>query len=384
MKTDLGLENHVNGYKKHFYPTNGIYALSHSVGPLPQVAEAALKQHYLNPWAELGGDAWPHWLEVIDDFCAKVGSLINANESEICPQTNLAAGFSTYLTAIAKLDKNQDHRTVLMHKDAFASMGFVVSGLAQSHGLKLVLVHCEPNDIDGWDTALKAHDVLACLFTHVHSNTSQKSDVKALSHLAKKHDVYALVDVAQSAGISKIDVQDWDVDALFGSCVKWLCGGPGAGYMYVKQDQVNTLEPDIIGWFSHQNPFEFDILRYRAASSAKRFWGGTPSVAPFVMASASIELMLKIGIENIIAYNKHLKAALIERLQAKSTVSILPALKDLEQQGGSLCVGAKNMDEVEGKLQSAKIHFDRRENIFRLSLHIMNDIEDLDAIAACF
>jgi selenocysteine lyase/cysteine desulfurase len=208
--------------------------------------------------------------------------------------------------------------------------------------------------------------------------------VKALSHLAKKHDVYALVDVAQSAGISKIDVQDWDVDALFGSCVKWLCGGPGAGYMYVKQDQVNTLEPDIIGWFSHQNPFEFDILRYRAASSAKRFWGGTPSVAPFVMASASIELMLKIGIENIIAYNKHLKAALMERLQAKSTVSILPALKDLEQQGGSLCVGAKNMDEVEGKLQSAKIHFDRRENIFRLSLHIMNDIEDLDAIAACF
>jgi selenocysteine lyase/cysteine desulfurase len=384
LKTDLGLENQARAYKKHFYPSTGIYALSHSVGPLPKVAEEALKQHYLQPWAEHGGDAWPHWLQAIDDFCVKVGTLINASENEICPQTNLASGFSAYLTAIAKLDKNQHRRTILMHKDAFASMGFVVSGLTQSHGLKLALVDCDPNDLDAWDIAIQSHDVLACLFTHVHSNTSQKSKVKVLSHIAKKRGVYALVDVAQSAGVSIIDVQDWQVDALFGSCVKWLCGGPGAGYMYLQRDQIEALEPDIVGWFSHQNPFEFDILHYQASASAKRFWGGTPSVAPFVMASASISLMMTIGIDNIIAHNNALKTALIERLQAKSTVSILPALKDLEQQGGSLCVGATNMAEAEEKLKCANIRFDRRENIFRLSLHIMNDMEDIDAIAACF
>lgn len=384
MKTDLSFANQAEGYKKHFYSTNGVYALSHSVGPLPRVAEAALKQHYLTPWAEFGGDAWPHWLKIVDDFCANVGKLINADESEICPQTNLASGFSAYLTAIAKLDKNKDRRTVLMHKDAFASMGFVVNGLAKSHGLKLALVDCSPNHLEEWDAAIQQHDVLACLFTHVHSNTSEKSDIKVLAGLAKKHNVCALVDAAQSAGICKIDVQDWQVDALFGSCVKWLCGGPGAGYMYVKQDQIEALEPDITGWFSHQNPFEFDILHYQAAPSAKRFWGGTPSVAPFVMANASIELMMNIGLNKVISHNKAMKAGLIERLESKNAVSYLPSLSDLSHQGGSLCVGVANMDEVEQKLKSANIHFDRRDNIFRLSLHIMNDIEDLDVIAACF
>ena len=120
-----------------------------------------------------------------------------------------------------------------MHQDAFASMGFVVTGLAQAYGLELVLIQDDPNSLDAWDMELAKGNVLACLFTHVHSNTSIKSDLVQLVKLAKSHSTYALVDIAQSVGVVPVDSKEWGADAIFGSCVKWLCGGPGAGFMFI-------------------------------------------------------------------------------------------------------------------------------------------------------
>lgn len=369
-------------YKSSFHLPDGIYALAHSVGPLPKVSKLALQKHYLAPWEELGGDAWPKWLQSIDDFCTAIARLINANVDEICPQPNLASGFSAYLTAIAKLSKNTGKRRVLMHQDAFASMGFVVSGLAKSYGLELILVKGNPNDLDVWTAELAKGHVLACLFTHVHSNTSLKSDVVSLIELAKKHDTCALVDIAQSVGIVPVDSRKWGADAIFGSCVKWLCGGPGAGFMFIKAAQIADLNPDPVGWFSHENPFEFDITHYAAASNARRFWGGTPSVASYVTAFASINMILDIGVAQVALHNLELKRHLLQRLP--SNVTIKPSEDELHQQGGSLCIGCNDMDKATMKLTAAGVRYDRRGDIFRLSLHISNNRDDAEKIAGCF
>lgn len=369
-------------YKSYFNSPSGIYALSHSVGPMPKATKHALEQYYLAPWEELGGDAWPLWLEGIDLFCGSIAKLINAQEREICPQANLASGFSAYLTSIAKLEGNAESRVILMHEDAFASMGFVVSSLAQTYNLSLVLIEDEPNDLHAWDKALTKYNVLACLFTHVHSNTSLKSDIPSLVKLATKHKAYSLVDIAQSVGVVPVDAKAWNADAIFGSCVKWLCGGPGAGFMYVKAEQLANLHPDPVGWFSHQNPFEFDIKNYQAADTAKRFWGGTPSVSAYIAARSSIEMMLDIGIENVALHNLKLKRHLLNCLPKH--VHIKPAISDLSNQGGTLCIGSDNMDDAANKLTEAGIRFDRRGDIFRLSLHIINTVEDAKSIALCF
>ena len=368
-------------YSNLFEKPKGIYALSHSVGPLCKVARKALDTDYLNDWANLGGDAWPKWLTQIDGFSAQVAGLINANPQAICPQENLASGFYTFISAIAKRPEHKHQDTIVMHKDAFASMGFVVQGLANTYKLKLVLLNDAPNDIDAWYNAFEDNSVLACLVTHVHSNTSVKSKVREICAIARQFEAYSMVDIAQSVGIVPVDVKTWQVDAVFGSCVKWLCGGPGAGFMYVREDLITRLEPDPIGWFSHENPFEFDINRYVPASDAKRFWGGTPSVAPYVMASSAIECLQDIGLTKIIEHNYMLKHLIVERL---TEYGVLTEKVDVDSLGGSLCLAANHAAKTQEKLAKHAVAHDMRSDIFRISLHLINTVEEAEVVASCF
>lgn len=366
----------------YFEKPNGIYALSHSVGPMTIASKLALNEHYITPWTRLGGDAWPHWLGQIDNFCANIGQVINASPNEICPQINLASGFYSFITAIAKLPDYAHKDTILMHEDAFASMGFVVKGMAKTFNLQLVLISGPANNTDSWQQAFDNNKVLACLVTHVHSNTSVKSDVAAICAIAKQCQAYACVDIAQSVGIVPVDVKKWQADAVFGSCVKWLCGGPGAGFMYLKNDLIEVLEPDPIGWFSHQNPFEFDINQYTPAISAKRFWGGTPSIAPYVIANASINTLLRIGLEKLHTHNLALKSNLVKNL---SSHKVFDNIKNNYQHlGGSLCIETPEEAITRQQLISNQVKFDERNGIFRISLHAVNTIDEACIIAECF
>jgi selenocysteine lyase/cysteine desulfurase len=376
------LHTNINSALPLFEKPDGIYALSHSVGPLVKSAVLALQTEYLNTWASQGGDAWPHWLAQTDAFCAAVGKVINAPANLLCPQVNLASGFYSFLTAIAKLTASNHKTTILMHSDAFASMGFVVTGLAKTFDLNLVLLKGDPNETATWKSALEKHKVLACLITHVHSNTSKKSNVEEICSIASHFEAFACVDIAQSVGIVPVDVIRWDADAVFGSCVKWLCGGPGAGFMYIKGSLLTSLEPDPVGWFSHQDPFEFDITHYQAADSAKRFWGGTPSVAPYVMATQAINTLLSLELQNVIAHNADLKSIIAETLPNKDIYSTIK--KQHSQYGGSLCIPSKDESKTITALDKHKVRYDRRGQIFRLSLHIINSQKEAEIIGTCF
>lgn len=377
----------LNSASDFIFPT-GIYALSHSVGPLPKSSKAALEQHYFAPWQSEGGDAWPSWLADINAFNQNIAQLVNAKQGEVCPQTNLAAGFSSFLSAIAKRPETSHKKVIVMHEDAFASMGFVVTGLAHSYQLELVLIKDNPTNIESWRAACEKHDVLACLITHVHSNTSIKSDISSIVSTIRELTSYVCVDVAQSIGIVPVDFANWQVDAIFGSCVKWLCGGPGAGFMVVNDNIVKTLQADLLGWFSHENPFEFDITHYKNAKDAKRFWGGTPSISPYIVANASINLLNNIGHKNLVTHNLLLKQTLINMLDEECLHHRAYAAFDkkeiCENTGGSMCIYSSNTLMTIDKLKQKHVRFDQRDGLFRISLHIMNTVEDAENIASCF
>ncbi|MGB3725163.1 MAG: aminotransferase class V-fold PLP-dependent enzyme [Glaciecola sp.] len=371
-----------DNYRDFFHLPKGIYALSHSVGAMTKLAGSKLQNDYLYNWQTQGGDAWPMWLASIERYCDQVAAICNVNGDDICPQTSLSSGFSAFLTAIAKLPQHKHQRVILMHEDAFASMGFVVTALAHTYQLELVLIKGNPNQIDNWLSAFEQHSVLACLITHVHSNTSVRSDVSAICALAKQFEAFALVDVAQSIGIVPVDIPSWQADAVFGSCVKWLCGGPGAGFMWVSNTLIGYLHPDPVGWFSHQNPFEFDINHYQAHQGIKRFWGGTPSVAPYVCAAASIEQLRNIGLTNINQHNVLLKQYVYSHIA--DNVKSLPYQSDISQLGGSLCVAPHALNQTVNKLTQAGVKFDQRGETLRLSLHVSNTREDAETIINCF
>jgi kynureninase len=126
------------------------------------------------------------------------------------------------------------------------------------------------------------------------------------------------VDVAQSAGIVPIDVAAWDADFIVGSCVKFLCGGPGAGFLWVNDRVLGECRPLDVGWFSHADPFEFDIHQFRYADSALRFWGGTPAILPYTVAANSLETLIEIGIGRVRAHSLELTQTIINSVSRKN------------------------------------------------------------------
>jgi selenocysteine lyase/cysteine desulfurase len=206
-------------------------------------------------------------------------------------------------------------------------MGFVLNQ-AQRAGFQLrcIPTDSDPLDLQVWDDRLDSS--CACvLVTHVQSNTSVKVDVAGICALARKSGVMPIVDIAQSVGVTEIDLSQWDADFVLGSCVKWLCGGPGAGFLWANPEIIDRCQPTDVGWFSHADPFEFDIHDFRYAKGVLRFWGGTPSVIPYVVAANSIKLIAQIGVDQVRRHNLALNQRLLDSLPEK--VAICPVLPEL-------------------------------------------------------
>jgi len=358
-----------------FVPGNGPYLLTHSVGCLPRAAREALEASFLQPWATRGGNAWPDWLTQVDGFRAALAQLFGGSPAEYCPQVNLSSGLAKLLSALPASTAGK--ATVLAAEDSFPSLGFVLQQAGRL-GLTTRLIPRTqfPDDIHTWSEALTP-DVRIALVTHVHSNTGRVAPVEEIAKLCAARGVLCVVDVAQSAGILPMNFPALGADVVLGSCIKWLCGGPGAGYLWIRPDLIATLEPVDVGWFSHENPFEMDIHSFRYADDARRFWGGTPSVAPFVIAAASLRHIHGLGVENIHAHNRRLvqafRTALPQTWRAR-----LPAWPT----GGTLCIAlGEDFARVTSALTAANVQFDSRGDVIRVSFHACNTEDDALRVA---
>lgn len=189
-----------------------------------------------------------------------------------------------------------------------------------------------------------------------------------------------VVDVAQSAGIVPVDVSHWDADFVVGSCVKFLCGGPGAGFLWVSDRVLHECRPTDVGWFSHADPFEFDIHHFRYAESALRFWGGTPPVLPYVVAANGLETLLGIGIERIRAHSLELTQAIIGSVSRKHLFTpSRPASR-----GGTVVLDfGDRQAEAAAALAEAGVHFDLRRSGMRLSPHVYTSKTDIETVVDC-
>ncbi len=293
--------------------------------------------------------------------------------ADFCPQANLSAGLFAFLSG---LTPDTGRATILMSAHAFPSIGFVAQGLERL-GFRLALMDGDPGDPAVWEAAMTP-DVGVVVAMHVHSNSSVVSPVAEIIALTKVRGIVSIIDIAQSAGILPIDLTAWDADAVIGSCLKWLCGGPGAGFLWANPKIVERLKPLPVGWFSHDNPFAFDIRDFRYAPDARRFWGGTPSVAPFVLAASGIRQMAEIGVETIFAHNR----TLISRIAA-TVPDHWQAQIDRSGKGGTLCVKPTNIETVSEALKAGGCRFDQRGDALRLSFHIWNTEADADIVAKC-
>jgi kynureninase len=354
-------------------PGPGPYVLTHSVGCLPRAAHGALEAGYLQPWAKRGGNAWPEWLRHIEEFRAALARLFGGAPAEFCPQSNLSSGLVKVLSALPA--EPRDRRVLLAAEESFPSLAYVLDRAAR-RGWEARFTPHRPDDLDAWVQALTA-DVRAVLVTHVHSNSGRVAPAREIARLCAARDILCIVDVAQSAGILPVSFPALGADVVLGSCVKWLCGGPGAGFLWVRPDLVARLEPDDVGWFSHADPFEMDIHSFRYAPDARRFWGGTPSIAPYVVATASLGVIHGLGVEAILAHNRQLIAAFGDALPPAWRAR-LPAFPT----GGTLCIPlGEHLAQITTSLSAAGVQFDCRGDVVRISFHACNSAEEAVQVA---
>jgi selenocysteine lyase/cysteine desulfurase len=362
-----------------FHPNDGIYLLSHSVGRPPLSVKTAFEQHFLTPWLEGGEEVWPKWLQGIEAFRAALARLLNTGAANLCPQLNLSSALTKILASRAVDEKRP---VILCCEEDFPSMVFVLQQM-QHLGYSLRILRDNDErllDVDYWQQQM-SDDVGVLLLAHVQSNTGYQLPVAEICAAAHERGVLSIVDVAQSTGVLPIDLQQWSADFVIGSTVKWLCGGPGAGFLWGSDQAIASSAPVDVGWFSHESPFEFDIDSFRYADDALRFWGGTPSVQPYIVAANSINTLCDIGIEAIRQHNLSLCETLINALDEGE----LHSPKTAQQRGGTLIVKpeATRAAAVKAKLDKSNVQFDERRHGLRLSPHIYNSAAEMAIVADC-
>ncbi len=358
-------------------PGPGPYFMAHSAGAKPVAAGPAIEEQFMKPWRDLGGDAWNIWLPSIDGFRDTLATILGGAAEEICPQANVSAAFEHYLGALPPLQG--DRRDILMSEQSFPSLGYVAKAAERmGFALKFLPAGSDPGDIEAWKAAITEQTAIV-LAMHVHSNSGILTPVPQIAQAARMMGARCVVDLAQSAGIVPVAVRHWGVDAAVGSCVKWLSGGPGAGYLWVPERDFDVLQPRSVGWFSHEAPFEMDIHNFRYAPDALRFWGGTPHLMSFIAAKAGIDTILSIGVNVVRAHNQHLQACFRTELECKRPEWRWPDCPI----GGTICVDVgEDAGAIRALLERHQVRADFRGTGLRLSFAAWNTIDEVMALAA--
>ncbi len=356
-------------------PTS-IYLLNHSVGLPPVGVERAVDAAFFAPWRAGETDTWPQWMRAIDRFLGGLAALLNADVADLCPQTNLSSALTKVLASLPPVPGRE---TVLFSEDDFPSMGFVLQA-AERLGYRPRILPASEADVEPETWARHLTDDVGWVFlTHVHSNTSRRIPVAEVAAAARARGVRTIVDVAQSAGIVPIDVRAWGADFVIGSCVKWLRGGPGAGFLWVNPEIVAACAPLDVGWFSHADPFAMRIREFSYHPRALRFWGGTPSVLPAAVAAVGVEAILAAGVSAAQAHNRTLTQALIDGVPA----SAVRSPRSPDARGGTVVLhfGDAQADVLD-RLRSAGVRFDVRSTGARLSPHLDNTAAEIERTLA--
>ena len=361
-------------FKDDFILTNSNYLLNHSVGRPLTTSENDFAERFYEPWKKSNDEPWEKWLETINDFTLSLAKIFNAKKSEFCPQVNLSSGLSKILMSLKQVQKKKS--VVLVSEIDFPGMGFALKkSLPEDCEIRFIPANEDITNSSIWD-AYMTEDIDLVFVSHAYSNTGQLSPISDVISMARSRDIISILDIAQSAGIVPIDLTALKPDFMLGSSVKWLCGGPGAAYLWVNTERLSSCEPKDVGWFSHENPFEFDIHNFRYHDSALKFWGGTPVVAPFVIATNSINYFTKIGIKKI---RKHNQALIAKTANEIDLEFVSP--RDEAIRGGTMILDfGSNQLKVLNHLQDNNIGVDLRSHGIRISPHIYNDEQDIDQL----
>ena len=289
----MALDDPLLEWRKEF-PILGhtTYMISHSLGAMPDRARVRMME-YADTWATRGIRAWEEgWWEMPFTVGNLIGRIIGAGEGETGMQQNVSASQSIVCSCF---DWRARRNKLVTDGLNFPSNNYIYHSLERA-GARVVTVPSPDGFTLPVEHILEAIDEETALVSvsHVAFRSSYVQDVAAITRRAHEVGAMVVADLYQSAGTLPVDVRALGVDFATGGSVKWLCGGPGAGYLYVRRDLWPHLTPAATGWMAHEEPFAFDGGPIRYADSAYRFLNGTPNVPGMYAARSGYEIVNEI------------------------------------------------------------------------------------------
>ncbi len=355
-KAEVALDPLLSWRKEFPILEHTTYMISHSLGPMPRRAELALKE-FTDTWATRGIRAWEEgWWEMPLTCGDLIGSIIGAPKGRVVTHQNVSICQSIVTSCF---DWGGTRNKLVTDGLNFPSNDYIYHGL-ERQGAEIVSVA----SIDGMtvplEKILEAIDERTQLvsISHVAFRSSYVQDLAAITHRAHQVGAYIVADLYQSAGIVPLDVTELGVDFATGGSVKWLLGGPGAGYLYVRPDLDSRLEPAATGWAAHAHPFEFVHGPIEYASDMHRFLNGTPNIPAMYSARSGYEIVNEIGVAAIRTKSKR-QTQLLIALADESGLAVRSP-RDPDARGGTVILDVPNGREVTAELGRRKILVDFR------------------------
>ena len=353
------------------------YLISHSLGAMPRRTADALQQ-FAETWATRGIRAWEEgWWNMPVTTGNLIGSIIGAAPGEVVMQQNVSI---CQWMVTSCFQWNGARNKIVTDGLNFPSNDYIYHGL-ERQGARVCRVASPDGMTLPLELMLAAIDEQTQLVSvsHVAFRSSFVQDLAAITKRA--HDVGALViaDLYQSAGVLPLDVRALGVDFATGGSVKWLCGGPGAGYLYVRAGLAQQLEPAATGWMAHRHPFEFEPGPIDYAPDAFRFLNGTPNVPALYSARSGYEIVNEIGVEAIRAKSIRQTQRLIEL--ADEAGLRVNSCRDPRSRGGVVVVDVPNGKEVTRELARREVLVDYRPGAgIRIAPHFYTSDDEVDRV----
>jgi kynureninase len=351
------------------------YLISHSLGAMPRGVRDELGR-YADAWERRGVRAWEEgWWEAAATTGDLLAPLLGVRPGSVAMHQNVTVAAAVFFSCF---DYPPERNRIVFTELDFPSLTYLAEG-ERRRGAEIVAVPSDDGVGVPLDRLLEAIDERTRLVpvSHVLFKSAFVQDAAAVARRCREVGAVLLLDVYQSAGALPLELEAWGVDAAVGGSVKWLCGGPGAGYLWVDPAIAGDLEPALTGWQADAEPFAFRPGPVRRAGGAWRFLTGTPDVPALHACRPGYRIVAGIGARRIRERSLGLTRRLIDAAEAAGFEVRTP--RDPERRGGTVSVWHPDAERLCRGLCDRGVICDFRPGAgVRLSPHFYTTDEECD------
>lgn len=351
------------------------YLISNSLGAMPRGVSSSL-QAYADSWGQRGVRAWEEgWWDMAVGVGDKIAPLIGAAAGEISLHQNVT---QTQAVIASCFDFRGTRNKVVMTELEFPSIQYFYHE-QRRNGAQVELVPSRDNvrfDLDEFLAAIDETTLLVPI-SLVLFRSSFVVNAKAIVEKAHRVGARVILDVFQGTGTIPFNVREMGVDFAVGGVLKWLCGGPGIAYLYVREDLRTQLRPALTGWLAHQRPFAFESGAIEQREDSFRFLNGTPHIPALYACQPGLDILNRVGVSAIRKKSVEMTTRLLESAKARGWRVNTP--ENSEERAGTVSVECPHAAEVCRELLAREILVDYRPKAgVRLSPHFYNTLDECD------